>query len=122
MSEECPKKEAHVCNGCCEAGEIETEELETGETKNEESETGETKTGELEAGESESEEPEPEVPESSESENQEKITVTNSMDLQGTHFLYNQATEKSIKILDYDYKRCNGCGMCVEISPTKALE
>ncbi len=122
MSEECPKKEAHVCNGCCEAGEIETEELETGETKNEEPETGETKTEELEAGEYESEGPEPAVPESSESENQEKITVTNSMDLQGTHFLYNQATEKSIKILDYDYKRCNGCGICVEICPTKALE
>ncbi|MFY1112310.1 MAG: ferredoxin, partial [Methanosarcinaceae archaeon] len=43
-----------------------------------------------------------------EEESQDKITVTTTMDLQGSHFLYTQATEKSIKTIDYDYKRCNG--------------
>lgn len=57
-----------------------------------------------------------------EEEGQDKITVTTTMDLQGSHFIYTQATEKSIKTLDYDYKRCNGCGICVEICPTDALE
>ncbi|AKB24937.1 Polyferredoxin protein MvhB [Methanosarcina sp. MTP4] len=57
-----------------------------------------------------------------EEEGQDKITVTTTMDLQGSHFLYTQATEKSIKTIDYDYKRCNGCGICVEICPTDALE
>lgn len=57
-----------------------------------------------------------------EEESQDKITVTTTMDLQGSHFLYTQATEKSIKTIDYDYKRCNGCGICVEICPTDALE
>ena len=106
MSEESPKKEASVCNECC----------------NECCEAGETETEESEVKKLESEESEPSALENSEGENQEKITVTNSMDVQGDHFLYSQATEKSIQTLDYDYKRCNGCGICVEICPTKALE
>lgn len=107
MSEEHPEQETHVCTGCCGAGE---------------NEVIEAKVGELEAEEFETRDLEAEKPESAEEEAQEKITVTTSMDLQGSHFLYTQATEKSIKTLDYDYKRCNGCGICAEICPTKALE
>jgi 4Fe-4S ferredoxin len=118
VSEESPKQETQVCseccNECCEAGEIETE--------SKDAKTEVLKVEESEVKELESEESEPSAPENCECEDQEKITVTNSMDVQGDHFLYSQATEKSIKTLDYDYKRCNGCGICVEICPTKALE
>ncbi|HII00849.1 TPA: 4Fe-4S dicluster domain-containing protein [Methanosarcinaceae archaeon] len=118
MSEEYPEKasgqepeeEIPVCKGCCcgdgKAGPEEpcAEELEAEELKAEESENeGAEETG-------------------AEEEGQDKITVTTTMDLQGSHFIYTQATEKSIKNLDYDYKRCNGCGICVEICPTDALE
>jgi 4Fe-4S ferredoxin len=127
VSEECHEQKAHVCTRCCGTGEVEVEESGTGEIEAEEPETGKNKNEKFEAGELETEEVESEeleavVPENRQGENQEKISVTNSMDLQGTHFLYNQATEKSIKTLDYDYKRCNGCGICVEVCPTKALE
>jgi 4Fe-4S ferredoxin len=75
--------------------------------------------------EEQQEESQAESPEESQDESQEeseKITVTTGMDLQGSQFIYTQTTEKSIKTLKYDYKRCNGCGICVEICPTKALE
>lgn len=45
-----------------------------------------------------------------------------SNEVEGTHFLFAQTTGKSKKILDYNYKRCNGCGICVDICPTKAIE
>ncbi|AAM06246.1 TPA: 4Fe-4S binding protein [Methanosarcina acetivorans] len=104
--EEFPEQETQVCGGCC-----------CGAGENEESEKGENETEDLE-----SEEFEEQAEAEPEEENQEKLTVTTSMDLQGSHFLYTQATEKSLKTLDYDYKRCNGCGICVDICPTKALE
>ncbi|MDF1532727.1 MAG: 4Fe-4S binding protein [ANME-2 cluster archaeon] len=50
------------------------------------------------------------------------LEVTVDMDIQDTHFLYTQTTDGSKKILDYDYKRCNGCGICIEICPVKAIE
>ncbi|MGP8337251.1 MAG: 4Fe-4S binding protein [Methanosarcinaceae archaeon] len=50
------------------------------------------------------------------------ISITTDMDVRGSIFIYSQITEKSKKILDYDYKRCNGCGICVGLCPTKALE
>lgn len=50
------------------------------------------------------------------------ITVTKDMDIQGSNFIYSQVTEKSKQMLDYDYKRCTGCGICVGLCPTKALE
>jgi len=60
--------------------------------------------------------------EKEEEKSQEKITVATAMELQGSHFIYTQETEKALKTLDYDYKRCNGCGICVDVCPTKALE
>ncbi|MEA1984228.1 MAG: 4Fe-4S binding protein [Euryarchaeota archaeon] len=50
------------------------------------------------------------------------LSVSKEMDIEGTHFLYKQRTEVSTKILDYDYKRCTGCGLCIDICPTQALE
>jgi 4Fe-4S ferredoxin len=50
------------------------------------------------------------------------LEVTVEMDIQDTHFLYTQTTDGSKKTLDYDYKRCNGCGICIEICPVKAIE
>ncbi len=122
MNEEHDEQKAHIRDGCCEPKKIETAEPKTGKNENEKSEAGGYKSKEFEAEDLESEGLESVVPENNDGKNQEKITVTNSMDLQGTHFCYTQATEKSIKTLDYDYKRCNGCGICVEVCPTKALE
>lgn len=125
MNQERSEQEIHVCSGCCGARENETPGAEKSV-----SEDGETEARELEVQDLESLSSKVETSDSSgndsesedETENQEKITVTNSMDVQDNHFIYTQATEKSIKTLDYDYKRCNGCGICVEICPTKALE
>ena len=50
------------------------------------------------------------------------LCVEKDMDMDGTHFIYRQISSKSIKFLDYDYKRCVGCGLCVDICPTTALE
>ncbi len=57
-----------------------------------------------------------------EDEQDESLTVTKDMDIDGSHFIYRQITEKSVKFLDYDYKRCVGCDICVAVCPTKALE
>ena len=53
---------------------------------------------------------------------EEKLEVTVDSEVDGTHFLFTQKTSKSKKVLDYDYKRCNGCGICIEICPRKAIE
>ena len=53
---------------------------------------------------------------------EEGITVTKKMDIKDSHFMYTQETEKSQKVLDYDYKWCTGCGLCVSLCPTRALE
>ncbi|MDK2825316.1 MAG: 4Fe-4S ferredoxin [Methanolobus sp.] len=50
------------------------------------------------------------------------LCVEKDMDMDGSHFIYRQISSKSIKFLDFDYKRCVGCGICVDICPTKALE
>jgi len=50
------------------------------------------------------------------------LSVTRDMDIEGSRFIYRMITDKSVKILDYDYKRCVGCGICVGLCPTKALE
>ncbi len=56
-------------------------------------------------------------------EGEEKsITITKKMDIRDSHFIYTQETEKSRKLLDYDYKRCTGCGLCVSLCPSRALE
>jgi 4Fe-4S ferredoxin len=50
------------------------------------------------------------------------LCVDKDMDIDGSHFIYRQISNKSVKFLDYDYKRCVGCGICVGLCPTTALE
>ncbi|MDO9098199.1 MAG: 4Fe-4S binding protein, partial [Candidatus Methanoperedens sp.] len=53
---------------------------------------------------------------------EEKLEVAVDSEVRDSHFLYTQKTGKSKKRLDYDYKRCTGCGICVELCPKKAIE
>ncbi len=53
---------------------------------------------------------------------EEKLEVTVDSNVEGTHFLFTQNTGKSKRLLDYDYKRCTGCCICVEVCPKKAIE
>ncbi|WP_342304768.1 4Fe-4S binding protein [Methanolobus sp. ZRKC5] len=50
------------------------------------------------------------------------LCVEKDMDIDGSHFIYRQISNQSVKFLDYDYKRCVGCGICVGLCPTQALE
>lgn len=50
------------------------------------------------------------------------MTIEKKMDIDTTHFIYQQISDRSKKVLDYDYKKCNGCGICIDVCPTKALE
>jgi 4Fe-4S ferredoxin len=60
---------------------------------------------------------------------EEKLEIVLDSEVKDTHFLYTQKTSKTpylntgtVKILDYNYKRCNGCGICIEVCPKKAIE
>ncbi|MFZ3168828.1 MAG: 4Fe-4S binding protein [Candidatus Methanoperedens sp.] len=53
---------------------------------------------------------------------EEELNVTVENDVRDSHFLFTQKTGKSKKLLDYDYKRCNGCGLCIQVCPKKAIE
>ena len=39
-----------------------------------------------------------------------------------SHIIYTNRTGDVTKRIDYDYKRCCGCGICVDLCPTGALE
>ncbi|UGV41725.1 4Fe-4S binding protein [Methanococcoides orientis] len=56
------------------------------------------------------------------SDEEKSMEVSREMDIQGNHILYKLVSDRSEKTLDYDYKRCVGCGICARICPTKALE
>ncbi len=53
---------------------------------------------------------------------EEKLEVIVENEVNGTHFMFTQRTGKSKKVLEHDYKRCNGCGICIELCPRKAIE
>ncbi len=53
---------------------------------------------------------------------EQNLDITVDSEVNGSHFLFTQKTGKSKRVLDYDYKRCNGCGICVEVCPKKAIE
>ncbi len=53
---------------------------------------------------------------------EQNLEVTVDSEVNGSHFLFTQKTGKSKRVLDYDYKRCNGCGICIDICPKKAIE
>lgn len=50
------------------------------------------------------------------------LEVNVEMEIQDSHFIYTQTADDSKKTLDYDYKRCNGCGICIDICPAGAIE
>jgi 4Fe-4S ferredoxin len=54
------------------------------------------------------------------------VDSVDSIDSMDSHIIYTaecpEDAVKTIKKIDYDYKRCCGCGICVEICPTGALE
>lgn len=53
---------------------------------------------------------------------EEELIVTINNDVKDSHFLFTQKAGKTTKILDYDYKRCSGCGLCILVCPKKAIE
>jgi 4Fe-4S ferredoxin len=50
------------------------------------------------------------------------MEIEKDMDVKGSHILARQKTPESEKILDYDYKKCAGCSICVVLCPKKALQ
>ncbi len=50
------------------------------------------------------------------------LEIEKDMEVEGTHIRCRQRSGDITKILDYDYKRCNGCGICVSLCPAKALQ
>ncbi|NJD78747.1 MAG: 4Fe-4S dicluster domain-containing protein [Candidatus Methanoperedens sp.] len=53
---------------------------------------------------------------------EETLEIKVDSDVRDSHFIFTQTTGKSRKVLDYDYKRCNGCGICIALCPKKAIE
>lgn len=50
------------------------------------------------------------------------MEIEKEMDVQDSHIICKQKTDKTEKVLDYDYKKCAGCSLCVALCPKKALE
>jgi 4Fe-4S ferredoxin len=48
--------------------------------------------------------------------------VNIEMKINDSHFIYIQTADGSKKTLDYDYKKCNGCGICISVCPVGAIE
>ena len=49
------------------------------------------------------------------------MEIEKEMEVEGSHIRCKQRTAESEKVLDYDYKRCAGCSICVALCPKKAL-
>lgn len=50
------------------------------------------------------------------------MEIEKEMDVEDSHIRCKQRTKETEKILDYDYKRCAGCSICVTLCPKKALQ
>ncbi|MDD1754699.1 MAG: 4Fe-4S binding protein [Methanothrix sp.] len=50
------------------------------------------------------------------------MEIEKDMDVEGTHIIVRQRTKETEKTLDYDYKKCAGCSICVALCPKKALQ
>lgn len=50
------------------------------------------------------------------------MEIEKDMEVEGSVIRCKQKTAASEKVLDYDYKRCAGCSICVALCPKKALE
>jgi 4Fe-4S ferredoxin len=49
------------------------------------------------------------------------MEIEKEMEVEGSHIICKQKIPQTEKVLDYDYKRCAGCSICVALCPTKAL-
>jgi len=49
------------------------------------------------------------------------MEIEKEMDVEDSHIRCKQRTAESEKVLDYDYKKCVGCSICVALCPKKAL-
>ena len=50
------------------------------------------------------------------------MDIEKDMEVVDSHIRLKQKTAVSEKVLDYDYKKCIGCSICVALCPKKALE
>lgn len=50
------------------------------------------------------------------------MEIEKEMDVQDSHILAKQKTKEKEIILDYDYKKCAGCSICVALCPKLALQ
>jgi 4Fe-4S ferredoxin len=50
------------------------------------------------------------------------MEIEKEMTVEGSLIRCIQKTPESEKVLDYDYKRCIGCSICVDLCPKKALQ
>jgi len=50
------------------------------------------------------------------------MDIEKLMDFDGSSFIYTEQAKGVDRCLTYNYRRCTGCGICVKICPTKALE
>ncbi len=48
------------------------------------------------------------------------MEIEKEMEVEGSTIRSIQRSEESVKVLDYDYKKCNGCGICVALCPVNA--
>jgi 4Fe-4S ferredoxin len=49
------------------------------------------------------------------------MEIEKDMEVEDSRIRCRQKTKETEKILDYDYKRCKGCSICVALCPKKAL-
>lgn len=49
------------------------------------------------------------------------MEIEKEMEVEGSHIIAKQRTKTTEKVLDYDYKKCVGCSICIAICPKKAL-
>ncbi len=49
------------------------------------------------------------------------MEIVKDMDVEDSHIRCKQISKETEKVLDYDYKKCAGCSICVALCPKKAL-
>lgn len=49
------------------------------------------------------------------------MVIEKDMEVEDSHILAKQKTKEKETILDYDYKKCAGCSICINLCPKKAL-
>lgn len=50
------------------------------------------------------------------------MEIEKDMDVEDSLIVCKQKTKETEKVLDYDYKKCAGCTICVALCPKKALQ